>query len=125
MAAGPQFSNAIQNGKASISVANTGRDGSGTIVDFFTAGERGSRVDKIKVIAPNTTTAGIVRIYIHNGTAYFLWKEVLVSAITVSATVAGFVSEIVADCVLQRGWKMGAAPHNAEGFVVHAEGGDF
>jgi len=125
VAAGPQFVNAIQNGKASISAANTNRDGTGTIVDLLTAGERGSRIDKIKVIAIVATTAGVVRLFIHNGTAYFLWKEILVTAITPSATVASYVSELVADLVLQRGWKFAAATHNAESFVVHAEGGDF
>lgn len=52
----------------------------------------GFRLDNITVKAKETTVAGTVCIWVYNGTTSFLWKEVLVSAITASATVAAFES---------------------------------
>lgn len=115
---------------ASLATANTNRDGSGTIATVWTAGADGSRIDHIDITAIGTTTAGVVRLYIHDGAAANLWKEVLVTAITPSATIAVWSYSI--DCakeenslLLQSGYSLRASTHNAENFRVHAVGGDF
>ena len=65
---------------AQISTANTARDGSGTIVDVLTAGSNGTRIDDITITASGTTTAGVVRLFLYDGTNTRLWKEILVTA---------------------------------------------
>lgn len=121
-------------GIGTISTANTNRDGTGTIGTIFTAGSSGSRIDRIVIKATVNTTAGMVRLFIHNGTTAYLWREIAVSAITVSATVAGFESAMSSNnaadigflpLVLPTGYSLRASTHNAETLNVTAVGGDF
>lgn len=123
----PIFCQAARHAVATISTANTGRDGSGTIGTIFTADATdGSLIERIDIMAIGTTTAGVVRLFIHNGSASFLWKEVLVSAITPSASVAAFMRRLDRlRLTLPAGWSLRASTHNAESFTVHAFGGDF
>lgn len=126
----PIFAQAVRHSAVAIATANTNRDGTGTIGTVFTADATdGSVVDHIDICATGTTTAGVVRLYVHNGSTAFLWKELLVGAITPSATVAAFMRRI--DCslpdnelTLPAGWSLRASTHNAETFNVHAFGYD-
>jgi hypothetical protein len=127
----PIFAQALRHAVAAISTANTNRDGSGTIGTIFTADATdGSVLDHIDVCATSTTTAGVVRLFIHNGSASFLWKEILVSAVAPSTTVAAFMHTIDCSlpgnsCILPAGWSLRASTHNAEGFNIHAFGHDY
>jgi hypothetical protein len=116
-------------GAVSIATANTNRDGTGTIGTVFTAGANGSRISRIRIKAIVTTTAGMIRLYIHDGSTYFLWMEILVTAITVSATVAAFENEQYLpgerSLVLPSGYSLRASTEKAETFKVIAEGGDY
>ena len=126
----PIFAQAVRHSAVSIATANTNRDGTGTIGTVFTADATdGSVVDHIDIVATGTTTAGVVRLFVHNGSTAFLWKELLVGAITPSATVKSFEDSV--DCsrpdnelTLPAGWSLRAATHNAETFNVHAFGYD-
>lgn len=112
---------------AQVSAANINRDGTGIIVNVFTAGTNGSRIDDIAITATGTTTAGMVRLYLHVGTNAWLWREVAVSAITPSATVSPFSSTLGnLALVLQTGWSLRASTHNAETFnICVTRAGDF
>ena len=107
--------------------ANTNRDGTGTIATIASAGSNGSRFDSIKVVAIGTTTAGVVRIFIHNGTTAFLYSEILVSAITPSTTQAVFSYCLIPEIpiVIPSGYSIRASTHNAETFNIHVNGGDY
>jgi hypothetical protein len=112
---------------AQATTANTARDGTGTLATVFTAGASGSRIDDIAITATGTTTAGMVRLFLHDGTTARLWREVAVSAITPSATVSPF-SSLLGNLalVLQTGWSLRASTHNAETFnVLVTRAGDF
>lgn len=129
MASVPTFYAAPRAQATLISTANTARDGSGTLGTCFTAGASGSKVERIIVQATGTTTNGMVRLYLHNGTAAFLWREIAVSAITPGATTQAFRDEVDGSrpenvLLLPSGWSLRAAPHNAESFNVHVIGGD-
>lgn len=110
-----------------VSAANTNRDGTGTLATVFTAGASGSRIDDIVIAAIGTTTAGMVRLYLHNGTSAFLLTEIPVSAITPSGTLAAFRSVLLDQgLILATGWSLRASTHNAESFhVTVTRGGDF
>lgn len=116
-------------GCAAISTANTTRDGTGTIGTVFTAGSNGSRIHRITIKATVTTTAGIVRLFLHDGSNYFLWREVLVTAATPSGTVIAYewIWEMPDEksLVLNNNWSLRASTNNAENFNVIAEGGDY
>ena len=114
-------------GHAVISTANTARDGSGVMGTVLTAGTKGTLVELIRVKATGTTTAGMVRLFLHDGTNARLYDEISVSAITPSATVESFDAEVVPTkpLVMPTGWSLRASTHNAEEFVVRATGGDY
>lgn len=75
-----------------VTTANTARDGTGTIVTIATGAAAGTRIEDISIKAIATTTAGTIRFFIStdSGTTNRLWKEVPVTAITASASVAAW-----------------------------------
>lgn len=72
------------NGLGTVSTANTNLDGSGSgVVTLFTAGRvasgaKGSFVKSITIKALQSTNPGMVRLFINNGSASFLYKEISV-----------------------------------------------
>lgn len=123
----PRF---IADGKvwaAEISAANANRDGTGTVVTVVTAAAQGSRIDLVRVVAEVTTTAGMVRLFLHDGSTFFLVKEIEVDAITASATVPAFEGEWAPTepIILPTGWTLQAATEQAEAMNVLAFGGDY
>ena len=117
---------------AQVSTANTARDGTGTIATVFTAGSSGSRIERVVVEATGTTTAGMVRLFINDGTNSRLYYELPIPAITPSGTVAAAnasVSTVSAPSlmpiVIPTGFSLRASTNNAETFNVIAIGGDF
>lgn len=134
MAASPNFSATPRVAIGALSAANTNRDGTGTLVTVFTAGASGSRVDSIVIQATATTTAGMVRLYLHDGTDARLYDEVPVIAVTPGASAPAWSVALGNNAplstgryplMLPTGFSLRAAPHNAEAFLVHAMGGDF
>lgn len=110
-----------------VSTANTNRDGTGTIVTVLTAGASGSRIDDIDIVAAATTTAGVVRLFLHDGINARLWREILVAAVTPSTTMAAWSAALTnLGLLLPSGWSLRAATHNAETFnVIVSRAGDF
>lgn len=131
MAATPSYASVLPRVAVGvIATANTNRDGTGTgpATAIFSAGASGSKVEEIVVKARGTTTAGMVRLYLWDGsgTDAHLFDEVPVSAITPSATVETFESRITYDNLfLPTGWSVTASTHNAETFGVEVFGADF
>jgi hypothetical protein len=126
MATSPAYTAIPRTERATISAANTNRDGTGTIVNLFTAGANGSRVERITICATGTTTAGMIRFYLFDGTNTDLWLEVSVNAITPSATVESFYSQLGSlSFILSNSKSIRVSTNNAESFRIIAEGGDF
>jgi len=131
MATQAQYAAVPKVGAVLISTANTNRDGTGTIGTVFTAGANGSRIDSIDVQATATVTAGMIRLFIHNGTTAFLFTEVPVVAVTPSGTLPAFNSQFttnttaVLPIVIPTGYSLRASTNNAESFNIIAFGGDF
>lgn len=117
-----------------ISTANTARDGTGAIANVFTAGTNGSRIDLIVVQATGTTTNGMIRFFIHDGTSSSLFDEIAVRAVTPSGTVPAFsfsvgekgeINNSKYPIILPMGYSLRASTNNAETFNVIVFGGDF
>jgi hypothetical protein len=127
MATTPSFAATVRVGLGTLATADTARTGTPTnVVTVFTAGASGSRIDEINIIATATTTAGVVRLWIYNGTTYYLFEEILVSAITPSTTVATYNTTLTFNnFMLPTGHSLRATTNNSEGFNVIAFGGDF
>lgn len=93
MAANPQYPAFVTGGEVAFSTINTGRDGTGTLATVYTARAAGSAVGGmgamclwLAIRATGNTTAGMVRVYRHNGTTAFLLAEIDVSVVTPSGT---------------------------------------
>lgn len=127
MATAAQYAATVQNAQAQISTANTNRNGTGTIGTVMTGATNGTRIDDIYIVATGTTTAGVVRLFISDGTNIRLWQEILVSAITPSTTVQVWSYTLLNQAlILESGWSLQASTNNAETFnVIVTRAGDF
>jgi len=127
MATAAQYAATPRAAVAVVSAANTARDGTGTLVTVFTAGASGSRIDDIRVTAAGTVTAGVVRLFVHDGTNARLWQEVMVTATTPSTTVQTFNTALLNQALLlPTGYSLRASTNNAETFhIIVTRAGDF
>ena len=128
MATTAQYAATARTAIAQISTANTNRNGTGTIGTVFTGGASGSRIDDISIVATGTTTAGVVRLFINDGTTSYLWQEILVSAITPSTTVQVFSFTLLNQALIlaSSSWSLRASTNNAETFnILVTRAGDF
>ena len=119
MSASPNFAATAQNSAVQVSVANTARDGTGTITTVATGAANGSRIDDISIVATGTTTAGVIRLFLTVGGSTRLWKEILVPANTPSTSNPVWSYSISnLSLVLASGAALKASTHNAETFNV-------
>ena len=114
MADNAQYAATPATAQVQISTANTNRDGTGTLGTLITAGSAGARVDDIEICATGTTTAGVIRMFVSDGTNHRLVREILVQAITPSATVEAWRMTLRnLGYVLTNGWSLRFSTHNA------------
>lgn len=126
MAAAPSFAATVRASAANIATAETSRTSPTNVGTVFTAGSSGSRIDEVTIIATGTTTAGVVRLWVYTGSAYYLLSETLVTATTPSTTVTVFSSvSTYNNLMLPSGYSLRATTNNSESFNVIAFGGDF
>lgn len=116
-------------GAGQVSAANTARDGTGTLATILTGASNGTRIHKITIKGTVTTTAGMVRLFIDDLTNKRLWREIPITAITGSASVAEFeyILQLFGEDALHlpNGYILKASTHNAEAINVIAEGGNY
>lgn len=130
MAAEPAFAVTPRIASVNVATANTNRDGTGTVTTLITGAATGTRIAEIVCQAKVTTTAGMVRVFLHDatggGSTYYLFDEVSIAAATVSATVKGTRQSVLyANLVLPNdNWSVRVSTHNAESTDVTALGAD-
>lgn len=132
----PIFVQTVKTTTVNVTTANTNRDGTtGSYVVGPTIGSNGGLLESIKVIASGTTTAGVVRVfYADDGTNYDLLAEILVTAITPSASVASFGNTSQSEGLwtppggkpmnLTASSKLKFSTHNTENFNIFVSHGD-
>jgi len=102
----------------------------GTIVS---AGASGTRIDYIEVMGVATTVAGLINLFVYDGTNYILWQQIPVQAITTATTTPSYTAAIssngnanVMPLTLPTGYSLRATTTVAQtGVRVTAYGGDF
>lgn len=126
MALSPQFVTTPRLGVSQVATANANRDGTGTLVTVFTAGADGSRIDYVAIKATGSTSAGMIRLYVHDGTNARLLTEDAVPAIAATSTQKTHESlvELAGGLVLPTGYSLRASTEIGETFNVMALGGD-
>lgn len=125
MAATPQFASSPRLGVGLVSTANTNTNGSGTLVTVMSAGSSGTKVNEILVQASSTVTAGMVRIFVFDGTTNYLFDEFPVTATIPSSSSAAYrLYKVYDNLVLPSGYSLRASTSNAESFNVMIWGAD-
>ena len=133
MSTSAQYASTPKIGSALLTTADTSLTAPTTVGTVFTAGASGSRIDYIEVQGVATTVAGLINLFIYDGTTYFLYTQVPVIAITSSTTVPAFQTTIssntnanILPINLPTGYSLRATASVAQtGVRVTASGGDY
>ena len=113
-------------GMQTVSTANTNLDGSGTLSSAIVTGaSNGTQIQSVTIKAQVTTTEGMVRLFLYDGTNTKLLTEVPVHAVTKSASAHSFSSRVDLNFALKSGWSLKASTEKGESFNVIAEGLDW
>ena len=140
-----QYTKNVRRTTATLTAANTARDGSGTVVTAWTApaavdaeNPGGSRIERIVIAATGTTTAGMIRIFTSQDSAAnttantHIYDEQIVTAAVPSGTVRAFMLDMSAvkfpeifPIILGPGETLRFSTNNAEAFRVTVMGGDY
>lgn len=110
MAANPSYISTPRIGRLSLSTPNTATDGTGTIGDLLTGVAAGTRVLSVNVQGTATTVAGLVNLFLWDGTQWDLFDQITISAATGSNTAKSYrLVTSYTDLVLPSAtWKLGA-----------------
>lgn len=132
MSSTPQYAAAPRLQVTQISTANSALDGTGTLGTVFTAGPDGSRIDMLTLKAAATTTAGMVRLFVDDGSGAKLVYEIqTVAGVPGGASPSFSYRMIYSDpdsilpLMLPAGSTLKASTQNAEAMNVLVMGGDF
>jgi hypothetical protein len=87
MAVSPSFAATPRIGNVSIATAEASYTSPTNFGNLITGASTGTRIAEIVVKNAATSAAAIVRIFLHDGTTYWLFDEVTIAAATGSATV--------------------------------------
>lgn len=129
----PQFASAVSIGAALLGNAETNLLTPTTSSVIVAAGASGTKIEEVVVEAAAanltpTTVAGLVYLFLYDGTTYHLFDVIPVIAIAGSATQAPFrTSKSYSTLVLKTGWSLRASQSiagNASILKCHAFGGD-
>lgn len=112
-------------GVATISTANSNRDGSGSVVSVITGASSGTLVRTITIKSTENTTSGMVRLYCYNASDTFLFAEVNVRATTKSSEDHSFYAILNLNFKLASGNQIMASTEKAETFIITADGLDW
>lgn len=135
MAVDPQFAATPKVGSALIGAAETSLTVPVNSSLIFTAGAAGSKVEEVIVHAATTaltptTVAGLVYLFLFDGTSYRIWDTIAVSAVTPAAVGPSpfRVSRPYTNLLIPSGSSLRASQSvagNANLLSVIAVGGDF
>jgi hypothetical protein len=123
MAAETQYT--ANTGLVKISTANSNRDGTGTLGTVLTGASNGTLIKNVFIKATGTTSQGMIRLFVYDGSNTRLLREIDVDPVTPSATDFSFVERVSLDFVLKSGHILKASTEIANNFNIIAEGLDF
>ena len=131
MSTAAQYASTVTTAAVQVTTANTARDGTGTLgttlITVLTAGASGTRIDDIYMVATGITTAGVIRLFVFDGTNTRLLSETLVAAITPGTSVQVWSNTLLSQAiVLKTGYSLRATTNNTETFnIIVTRAGDF
>jgi hypothetical protein len=126
MATDPAFAVTPRIGAVSISTAETSLTAPTNVGTLITSVAAGTRIAEIVVKCAATSAASIVRVFLYDGTTYFLFDEIVIAAATSSNTGATTrVSTLYLNLVLPNAsWSVRVTTSIAQATHVAALGAD-
>ena len=124
----------VQWGATTIATANTAKDGTGTVLNVFTAdATNGGFIQRIRFRAAGTNVATVARVFINNGSTNataannILFDEITLAASTISEVAALAVYELPLNFALPPGYKLNVTVGTtvAAGYYVSVIGGKY
>lgn len=133
MATSAQYASTPVFGSANLTTADTSLTAPTTVSTILTAGASGTRIDYIDLQGVATTVAGLINLFVFDGTNYILWQQVPVQAVTSSTTVPAFAFALssngnanIMPLNLPTGYSLRATTSVAQtGVRITAYGGNF
>lgn len=133
MSTSAQYASTPKFGSAVLTTADTSLTAPSTVGTIVSAGASGTRIDYIEVMGVATTVAGLINLFVYDGTNYILWQQIPVQAITTATTTPSYTAAIssngnanVMPLTLPTGYSLRATTTVAQtGVRVTAYGGDF
>tara|TARA_R110002126_G_C10102169_1_gene466292 strand:- start:30 stop:431 length:402 start_codon:yes stop_codon:yes gene_type:complete len=133
MSTSAQYASTPKFGSATLTTADTSLTAPTTVGTIVTAGASGTRIDYIDIQGVATTAAGLINLFVFDGTNYILWQQVPVQVVTSSTTVPAFAAILSSNSnantmplTLPTGYSLRATTSVAQtGVRVTAYGGDF
>lgn len=133
MATSAQYASTPVFGSANLTTADTSLTAPTTVGTVLTAGSSGTRIDYIDIQGVATTSAGLINLFVYDGSTYILWQQVPVIAVTSSTTAPAFSAVLssngnanVMPLTLPTGYSLRATTSVSQtGIRVTAYGGNF
>jgi hypothetical protein len=130
MAADPAFASTPAIGSGLLpATLDTSLTAPTTVTTIVTAAANGTKIEELVFQGVGTTVAGVINIFLYDGTTYHLYDQVLVTAVTSSTTAVAFrTNRTYTNLVLKTGWSLrvtGTIAGNQSMVKVTAHGGDF
>jgi hypothetical protein len=126
MATSPVFAVTPRIGNVSIATAEASYTAPTNVGTVITGAATGTRISEVVIKAAATSAAAIVRLFLYDGTTYWLFDELSISAATGSATVQqSRVSTNYTNLILpSASWSLRATISVAQATHVTALGAD-
>jgi hypothetical protein len=128
-----QYASTPKVGSALLTTADTSLTAPTTVGTVLSAGASGTRIDYIEIQGVATTVAGLINLFIYDGSTYILWQQIPVLAVTSSTTAPAWFSVLssnsnanIMPLTIPTGYSLRATTSVAQtGVRVIAYGGDF
>ena len=134
MATDPSFASTVRTASALLGSAETNLQVPTQASTVLTAGASGTKIEEIVVQASATsltatTVAGLVYVFLHDGSTAHLYDVITISAVTASSTAAAFrASNRYVNLWIPTGWSVRASQSiagNANLLKITVHGGDY
>ena len=127
MATSPTFSSTPRIGAVALAAAETSYTTPTNVATVITGVTAGTRIDQVVVqMTATVSSATIVRLFLYDGSTYFLFDEVTIAAATGSQSVAQtrVVRRYDALVLPSSSWSLRATVHTSNAGNVQAFGAD-
>ena len=127
MAASPTFASTPRIGAVALASADTSYTTPSNVATVITGAAAGTRIDQVVVqMTATVSSSTIVRLFLYDGTTYFLFDEVTIAAATGSQSVAQtrVVRRYDALVLPSSSWSLRATVHTSNAGNVQAFGAD-